>query len=373
MHDSDLDAERIKLARLLNVEEGELSFLTSAHSSQLRQLREGLSDTFYRRHQENYARLAKLSRVLPLGASAKLAETVMGTVLGAGVSGEMDPERAARLAEKLSPKFLARLCIHMEPRRANNIITEIPKAVVVNVARELVAMGEYITLARFVTAISADTLHAVIEGVNDNAALLRVGIFVEERDTLSRLLEQVSDLRRRALLQAATDGDLWPQTLVLLTHLSDKMKGVMGDVTVSLGETVMATVAKVTREHSLWEPWMLSVANMQASNRQQVMAMPALLDDGLLNDWLAENDSERLWALTLRLWQDAPAALLDKCFAKLAQQPASLAGLLQEVHVAGLGGGLKGLLERLSPEVRAQFEQVAQRDHADDFAAVTGG
>jgi len=46
---------------------------------------------------------------------------------------------------------------------------------------------------------------------------------------------------------------------------------------------------------------------------------------------------------------------------------------LQEVHVAGLGGGLKGLLERLSPEVRAQFEQVAQRDYADDFAAVTGG
>src|SRR5690606_41400517 len=83
-----------------------------------------------------------------------------------------------------------------------------------------------------------------------------------------------------------TDGALWPQTLVLLTHLSDKMKGVMGDVTVSLGETVMAKVAPVTREHSLWEPWMLSVAHMQASNRQQVMAMSALLDDGLLTDWL---------------------------------------------------------------------------------------
>lgn len=372
MHDFDLDAERIKLARLLNVEDEALDFLVSAHSSQVRGFREALSDALYRRHQENYARLAKLSRVLPLGASAKLAETVMGTVLGAGVAGEMDPERSARLAEKLSPKFLARLCIHMEPRRANNIIREIPKNIVVQVARELVAMNEHITLARFVTAIDQDVLHAVIEGVNDNASLLRVGIFVEERDALSRLLEQLSDLRRRAVLQSATEQNLWPQTLVLLTHLSDKVKGLMGDVTVSLGNEVMTTVLQVTREHNLWEPWMLSVANMQPENRERVMAMPALIDEGLLNDWLAESENERLWALVLRLWQEAPAAQLDAAFAALVKHPAWLAGLLQEAHVAGLGSTVKALLGKLSRDVREQFEVIAQRDHADDFAAVTG-
>ena len=370
MHDFDIDAERIKLERLLNVEDGALAFISSMHSSRVRAFREHVSDLIYQRHQDNYARLARLSRVLPTGASAKLAETVLGSVLGAGVAGEMDPERAGKLASKLSPRFLAKLSIHLEPHRATRIIGEIPVQVLVDVARELVAREEFITLARFVTAVDSNTLKAVMDAIDSADALLRVGIFVEARDRLDALLEQLSDERRRDVLQAATDADMWPQTMVLMTHLSDRMKGVMGDVTVSLGDDLMTKVIDIAHDHNLWEPLLLSVANMQPENRRKALSLAPLHDADTVQGLLQEIDNEHLWALLTHLWLDADDETLACAISVLIGRHDWIADLLREAHASGRAAELKQVLARLPASLAQSFADIAGRECSDDFAAV---
>lgn len=370
MHDFDIDAERIKLERLLGASEGSLAYLSTTHSSLVRAFREDFSDALYRRHQDNYARLAKLSRVLPVGVSAKLAETVLGAVLGAGVAGEMDPDRAGKLAGKLSAAFLAKLSVHLEPHRATKIIGKIPQAVIVAVAQELARKEEYITLARFVTAIDSQTLHAVMDAIPSADALLRVGIFVEQRESLSDLLEQLSDQRRQDILAAATKAKLWPQMLVLMTHLNDKMKGIMGDAVVALGDDLMAFILETCREHKLWEPLILTVANMSADNRRLVLALPLLHDMEMLKSLLDDIHNENLWPLFAHLWTDASEQTLTCSFEVLADNGEWLAGLLRAATDAGLQGELKKELQRLPSPLYERLALAAKASCGDELAAL---
>lgn len=372
MHDFDIDAERIKLERVLNIESGELDFLTSAHSSQVRAFREDFSSAMYQRHQSSYARLASLSRVIPTGASAKLAETVLGSVLGAGVAGEMDPERAVKLSSKLSQKFLAKLCIHLEPHRAARIVSKIPQNTIVAVAQELVRQEEYITLARFVTSISDNILREILDRVGSADALLRIGIFVEQRESLNTLLELLSDQRRRDILQAASDSGMWPQTLVLLTHLTDKMKGEMGDVLVSLGENRMQSVIDISRDHNLWEPLILAVANMQPQNRHAALSLSALQDVATVASLLKEIDAEQLWPLLAHLWLDAPEVTLICAIKAMLDQADWQINMLREMRVAERGNELKVLLSRLPSELADAFIDSATSHAPDDLAELLG-
>lgn len=370
MHDFDIDAERIKLERLLGADEGSLAYLNSTHSSVVRAFREDFSDALYRRHQDNYARLAKLSRVLPVGASAKLAETVLGSVLGAGVAGEMDPDRAGKLAGKLSAAFLAKLSVHLEPHRAAKIIGKIPQDVIVAVAQELVGKEEYITLARFVTAIDSQTLRAVMDAIPSADAMLRVGIFVEQRESLSDLLEQLSDQRRQDVLAAATEANLWPQMLVLLTHLNDKMKGVMGDAVVALGNDLMALILETCLEHKLWEPLILTVANMSVDNRRLVLSLPLLHDKKMLASLLDDIHNENLWSLFAHLWTDASEQTLICSFEALAENGEWLAGLFSAAKEAGSQDELKAELQRLPADLIERLQSTAKDSSAEEFAAL---
>lgn len=372
MHDFDFDAERIKLERLLSVDEGALAFLSGTHSSELRYLREDLSACLYRRHQDNYARLARLSRVLPSGASAKLAETVLGSVLGAGVAGEMDADRVAKLVGKLSPKFLAKLSIHLEPQRATGIIKVVPEDVIIAIAKQLVEREEFITLARFVTAIEPQVLNRVMDNIDDDVALLRVGIFVEQRHRLDELLEQLSQQRREAVLRAATQTGLWPQTLVLMTHLSDRMKGLMGDAAVAMGEAQLEQVIETSRAHNLWEPLVMTLAHMHEDNRRQVLSMPMLQDAQTVASMLQEMDAEHMWALLAKIWLDAPQQTLCAAFNVIVTHDDWLADLLRETHAAGREQQLRTVIERLPPELQQQLRQASQQRSADDYAAVMG-
>ena len=77
-------AELLKLSRLLESDEGSLDFLDGQDLDQLARFRNTVSSFFYAQHQDSYQRLAGISKLVPTGASAKLATTVLGSVLAAG-------------------------------------------------------------------------------------------------------------------------------------------------------------------------------------------------------------------------------------------------------------------------------------------------
>src|SRR5690625_2012672 len=117
-------AEQTKLERLLQVEEGSLGFIAEQEVAATRLFRQQLSEFYYQRHQDAFHRLAGLSKLLPISASAKLAMNLLGPVLAAGIACELPKDRAAKLAGRLPTDFLAKLSLYLEPSRAGAIIAD---------------------------------------------------------------------------------------------------------------------------------------------------------------------------------------------------------------------------------------------------------
>jgi hypothetical protein len=96
-------AELDKLARELGVPESELGFLEEHAPDALRELRRLTSAALTRRHESRVRTLASMSRMLPVGVAAKIAENALGPALSARVAAAMPTEDAARLVGDLSP------------------------------------------------------------------------------------------------------------------------------------------------------------------------------------------------------------------------------------------------------------------------------
>ena len=60
---------------------------------------------------------------------------------------------------------------------------------VVAVAKELLARDEYVTMGRFVSYLTPETLRAAIPEIPDDAALLLVAFVIEGKDKLDDLID----------------------------------------------------------------------------------------------------------------------------------------------------------------------------------------
>ncbi len=361
MADYDLEAERIKLATVLAIDVVMLPDLAPLHSSQIRTLRQGVSASIYQRHRANYARLAKLSKILPLSVAARLAEGSLGPVLAAGVTCELEPERAAKLSKKLSLGFLAELSIHLEPKRASAVLAAIPGEIVVGVGRELMRRKAYITLARFVASIPLSTLKQVVGAIDDDRVLQQIGLFIEERDRLDLVLGLLPPARRVGVLRAVDESRAWPQTLALLGYLSDRVKGFMGDAAASLGEEVFSTMLEVTRVHELWVELLSAIVYMQPENRQRVLGFRALHEPGTVEAFLEAVGRSEQWHLLTKTWQDAPREAGDLAFKILAKRPKLLRGLVVDAIRLGELETLGAALERVLPTTREEVHRCAKQ------------
>ena len=177
----ETQAELLKLSRLLETEENDLAFLDGQDLGALASFRSAVSGFFYEQHQDSYQRLAGISKLVPTGASAKLATTVLGSVLAAGIASELPAERAIKLADKLPEEFLAKLCIHLEPKYSRDLLAAMPDKIVASVAKTLLAMGEHITLARFVAVIQPSALKAVTSTIDDGEAMVKIALYLEDK------------------------------------------------------------------------------------------------------------------------------------------------------------------------------------------------
>ncbi len=370
MHDYDLEPERIKLATVLGLDTSALPDLSPLNSFQVRRLRQGLSDAIYLRHRTNYARLAKLSKLLPVKLTAKLTETALGPELAAGVTCELEPARAAKISLKLSTAFLAQLSIHLDPGRAGDVLAALAPEVIVAVARELASMQAYVTLARFVASIRPATLAAVIAELDDRT-LHHVGLLIEQRDRLGHVLELLPIERRINLLRIVDSEGAWPQTLALLSHLGDRVKGYMGDSAVALGEKVLNRLLDITHQHKLWRPLLEAIVHMQPDAQRRVFAMPALRQRPVVEAFLTAVTDEEMWPLLARTWHHAPASLLQVAFENLCERPTEvLEQLFLSAIQRGYQGALLAALKKLPAPVRSQFQERAQRDFEGLFRTV---
>lgn len=225
MSDLLLRAELEKLAATLGNSVAELGFLSHLDVAELRELRQATSASLFDRHAKGFQKLADSSKLLPNKLVAMITQKVIPPYLSAQVTGLLEPADAVDMAGRLPVKYQADICVVMDPRRAVAVLQVMPVDNVVQVALELMRRREFMTMARFVDALTDSQIKAVSQRM-DAEGLLRVGFFVESDARLDDLLGMLSgaQLADTMSVAAANDGAMWPEVLSLVARLGDAQR-----------------------------------------------------------------------------------------------------------------------------------------------------
>jgi hypothetical protein len=264
-------AEQIKLSRTLNLPAAQLDFLAALDALEIRSLRERITHLLFDQHHALFHRLALAGKLVPVRINALIAQKVFGPLLAARMAGLLPPERSIRIAACLPTEFLADLCLSLDPRSAPEVLKRMPVRTVADVAQVLLARKEYVTMARFVDCLSDACIQAVVSDTRDDAALVRIAFYVESAERLNHLIALLPDERLRGTVKCTTNGslELRQAGVSLLSRVSDRQKGRMGDAAVALGEDVLRQlVSDVGRENA--NPVLIAVmANMGEASRKK--------------------------------------------------------------------------------------------------------
>jgi len=251
----DARAEIFKLARLLRRDPAALEYLEQVPSTDIRALREQVTDMLFTAHGHALSRLAAASKVLPVGLIAIIGERAFGPVLAARIAGMLEPSRAIDVAAKLPTSFLAEVAIDIDPRRASDVIAGIPPQQIAAVTRELVRREEHVTMGRFVGHLSDEAILAALEALDDRT-LLRVGFVLEEKDRLDHIVSLLPERRLNGVTEAAAAANLWPEVLDLLAHLSKQRRSAvaLSAAAISLDDAALARFAWAVIQEDAWDP-----------------------------------------------------------------------------------------------------------------------
>ena len=193
-----VEAEILKLARLLQREPEQLAYLDQVPLKDLRALRGHVTETLFTDHEAILRRLAAASRLLPVALVASLSENTFGAVLSARIAGLLDADRADQVGQRLPTQFVADIAIELDPRRVSDVIARIPPDRIRDVTRELARRKEYVTMGRFVGHLDDEALAAAINTLNDDE-LLETFVVMEDPPELDRL-SRLTDPERIARL-----------------------------------------------------------------------------------------------------------------------------------------------------------------------------
>jgi hypothetical protein len=236
-----------KLARVLGIKPDSLSALLSSDTDDIQAFRQVVTARLFSMHGARVSALATLSKKVPAGISAKVAEAAFGPVLSGRIAGALDADDAAKLASHLSPEFLAKVSRDVDPARVAPIITQLPEDLIVKVGHMLLADGDAITLARFVSSVSPATALAVISGAEPRQ-LLELALYVDDRSAMDPLISEFSHERLAGVL-AATDGfmgaddsDVADAVIALMTALKPETRARWAEFADQAPETVAKAV-----------------------------------------------------------------------------------------------------------------------------------
>lgn len=217
-------AEVIKLARLLDTDPAEIEALEAVDAESMRELRERVTELLFDGHMGAFRRAVHASGLLPVGLSATIAEKAFGPLLCARLAGLVPTERAVAVAGHLSPDFLTDVAVHLDPRRASEVIAKLPGELIEDVARRLSARGEHVVMGRFAGHLSDEALRRTFAVMSDEDLLLTA--FTLE-DGLERSAALMPDDRMESILRCAAREDLWSEAVTLIDDLGDARRAAL--------------------------------------------------------------------------------------------------------------------------------------------------
>lgn len=351
------EAEILKLARFLDIDAQQLDILDAVPPADIRALRAQVTHHFFASDHHFFRRLVTASRLLPISLLAMVAEKVLGPMLAARVAGQMDVDRGVGIAERLPTDFLAELCLSLDPDHTQDLIRAMPINRIRDVAKALAKDEEYVTMARFVDIVTEDAIRGVLEDLHDDAALLHIAFFVEDKPRLERILDLLPETRIvRIIEMAAARNDLWPEALSLMEHVGDGWRGRLGDLAASLDTHVLDSMIRSVASEDLWSIVLPVVQCMRPESQARFASHATMQEPEMLRSALHAADREGNWHLVLPLIEQMD----DTAKASVARQTDALDGeqLLRVAEAAATHGQwhhLLAMIERMEEQQKTQM------------------
>lgn len=283
-HDLATRAELVKLARVLGTTPEDVAFAAELPHTAIRTVRERATATLYDEHKAAYQRVAMISRLLPTALNVRITLRAFSPLLAARIAGEMPPDRAAELANRMPVEYLAEACAHLDPRRAAPLIRRVNKDRVLAVIMALITQGDYITLGRLLDTATEPIVREVAATV-PTEALLRIGFYAESDDQLTRAVALLPPDRLKAIVKDALTGppELRSAGLALIGRLADnKLRGELAEYAAEEPDETLTALLNTAIDDGALVEILTAVAAMGEHAQRRVLRLPALTEPHIL-------------------------------------------------------------------------------------------
>lgn len=278
---SVVEVAKLKHALQVPADATDLDFLAALAPADVTHLRRSVDAARHARQAGRFARLAGITRFLPVAVAARAAEAALGPLVSARTASVMEPEEASRLAERISPEFLAELTGHLEPTRATAIVAGLPADLLVAVGRRMLANGDHLTLGGFVGVMPAD---ASVEVVRDASglAILEIAVHAEDPAALDEVLAGLPDATLERVLAAAGEHDRADEAVLLMALLGLEARARLFELLPRLDRLHQRRLVRAVVRQAAWEHVLPVLSRISADALHHLVRLPEIADPDLL-------------------------------------------------------------------------------------------
>ncbi|MEV0686718.1 hypothetical protein AB0I35_22890 [Nocardia sp. NPDC050378] len=199
------------LGQTLRAEPADLDGLARLGAHDLRVLHERISGLLFDADEPVFARLAKLSPLMPNALLTKIAVAAVPPEVGGRAGGSLGlahPDRIADVLSALPARYLADAAPHLDPRTIAGLAPRLSGQILIPTAVELLRRADYPTAGRFVEHATDTLIDELERGITDDVGLLRAIAVIPDAERLDTVVGRLPAARRAAVLRAAaTDSD----------------------------------------------------------------------------------------------------------------------------------------------------------------------
>ncbi|SDW00115.1 hypothetical protein [Marinobacter mobilis] len=267
----------------------------------IRSLRNAALDGQGRLYAARFRRLARMAKLMRLSQVASMAQR-MGPLLSARLLPFFEPHYVGRVARRLSADFIAAATAEADPRVLRSLVAHIEPDQVAEAASLLITQEHYVHAGQLTDALDPQAIRAILDRVDDNVALLRTVIYMEQPDKLGNVIRLVDNARlNEIILAGAADRTVWPLMLWMIDQVGRDLKGRITNLMVVRDPEVLNELIRVADQQGLWGPILRAIDTVKARHRPMLVHLEALRDEATLGHLVRAAYDEGLMANTLPL------------------------------------------------------------------------
>ncbi len=306
-------AEIAKLAGILSIPAGELTYLESCGVDTLVELREQVTDMMFEADREQLARAARAVSRMPVPLVARIAARRIPARLSARVTELLPERRAVKLATRVPADYLADIATLADPKRVTHLLAVVPVSVVDAVACRLERRKDYLSMGRIAAHLSDVALTVGVNAISDEALVATIPF----ADDVDRILRLLPDERMVQVVIWVDEHDRWFDILHLIAVVGNEQRGRLANILMHQHREVRTRILQTVETFGAWDIFLSLFGVLQPPGRAYFAGLLAQRSPEFLETLVRAAAQDSLWAdlsgIVIAMEPEPSRRLLDIC------------------------------------------------------------